>query len=163
VSKPWVINASPVILLSKAGLIHHVPTIARPFIIPEPVAAEIRQCREVDFAVKWIEGDGKQFIHPAAKELAGLTQADIGPGERAVISWAAENSGFVAVLDDSEARRVARRLGVPILGTVGVILDLKTAGLVPEIKSHLLEIRRVGGYMSDELFNEALRRAGEKA
>lgn len=161
-SKPWVINASPVILLSKAGLIHHVPTVARPLVIPEPVAVEIRQCREVDLAVKWIEGDGKQFIRPAEKELPGLTQADIGPGERAVISWAVANSGFVAVLDDSEARRVARRLGVSVLGTVGVILDLKAAALVPEIKSHLLEIRRVGGYMSDELFNEALRRAGEK-
>jgi predicted nucleic acid-binding protein len=162
VSKPWVINASPVILLSKAGLIHHVPAVARPLIIPEPVAAEIRQCREVDVAVNWIQGGGKQFIRPPAKELPELAQAGIGPGERAVISWAAANSGFIAVLDDSEARLLARRLGVPVLGTVGVVLDLKAAGLIPEIKSYLLEIRRVGGYMSDALFEEALRRAGER-
>jgi predicted nucleic acid-binding protein len=161
VSKPWVINASPVILLSKAGLIHHVPLVAQPLVIPEPVAAEIRQCREVDLAVKWIEGDGKQFVRPPENEPGDLIYTGIGPGERAVISWAAANSGFTAVLDDSEARLVARRLGVPVLGTVGVVLDLKLAGLIPEIKSHLMEIRRVGGYMSDALFNEALRRAGE--
>jgi predicted nucleic acid-binding protein len=162
VSKAWVINASPVILLSKAGLIHHVPGIARPLVIPEPVAAEIRLGGETGLAVKWIEGAGKQFISPSVKELAELMQAGIGPGERSVISWAVANRGFVAVLDDSEARRVARRLGVPVLGTVGVVLELKAAGIIPEIKVYLMEIRRVGGYMSDALFNEALRRAGEQ-
>jgi predicted nucleic acid-binding protein len=163
VSKPWVINASPVILLSKAGLIHHVPAVAEPLVIPAPVALEIHQCREVDAAVRWIEGVGKQFIQPPAKELAELAQAVIGPGERAVISWAAANPGFIAVLDDSEARLLARRCGVPVLGTVGVVLDLKAAALIPEIKTYLMEIRRVGGYMSDALFNEALHRAGEHA
>jgi predicted nucleic acid-binding protein len=161
VPKQWVINASPVILLSKAGLINHVPVVARPLVIPEPVAAEIRQCREVDAAVKWIEGAGKQFISLPAKELDDLIKAGIGPGERAVIAWAAANPGFTAVLDDSEARIAARRLGVSVLGTVGVVLNLKAAGLIPEIKPHLLEIRRVGGFMSDTLFNEALRLAGE--
>src|SRR5580692_7648047 len=125
--------------------------VAQPLIIPEPVAAEIRQCREVDAAVKWIEGAGKQFISPPAVESADLIKAGIGPGERAVIAWAVANPGFTAVLDDSEARMIARRLGVPVLGTVGVVLNLKAAGLVPEIKTHLLEIRRVGGFMSDAL------------
>jgi predicted nucleic acid-binding protein len=78
-----------------------------------------------------------------------------------VISWAAANPGFVAVLDDSEARIAARRAGIRVIGTVSVILELKRASLIPEIKPHLLEIRRVGGYISDELFQEALRRAGE--
>ena len=162
-SECWVINASPIILLAKAGLIHFVPLIARPLVIPDPVAAEIRECREVDAAVRWTEGDGKQFIRSAVDELIDLRTADIGPGERSVISWVAANPGFVAVLDDAEARLAARSLGVPVLGTVGIFLNLKKAGLITEITTHLANIRRVGGYISDSLFREALRRAAEQS
>jgi predicted nucleic acid-binding protein len=161
VAESWVINASPVILLAKAGLIDYVPSLAQPLVIPEPVAEEIRQCRSIDLAVTWINGAGQRFIQTAVKELAALVDSDIGPGERSVISWAAANPNFVAVLDDYGARVVAQRLGVRLLGTVGVILELKKAGLIGEVKSHLLEIQRVGGFIGDELFREALRRAGE--
>ena len=161
-SEDWVINTSPVILLAKVALIQYLPSVAQSLVIPEPVAAEIRQCREVDAAVKWIQGNGKQFVRPAVKELAELSGADIGLGERSVIFWAAANPGFVAVLDDSEARSAARRLGVRVLGTVGVVLVLKSRGLIGEVKPRLVEIRRVGGYISDGLFREALRSAGEQ-
>jgi predicted nucleic acid-binding protein len=161
VAESWVINASPVILLAKVGLMDHVPSLAQPLVIPEPVAEEIRQCRSKDLAVAWINGPGQRFIQTAVKESAGLADSDIGPGERSVISWAVANPNFVAVLDDYGARIAAQRLGVRLLGTVGVVLQLKKAGLIGEAKSHLLEIRRVGGFIGHELFHEALRRAGE--
>jgi predicted nucleic acid-binding protein len=161
VAEHWVINASPVILLAKADLIQFVPSVAQTLVVPEPVAAEIQQCREVDAAVKWLEEVGRKFVCAPAREIDQLSNTGIGPAERSVISWAAANPGFVAVLDDSEARIAARRAGIRVIGTVSVILELKRASLIPEIKPHLLEIRRVGGYISDELFQEALRRAGE--
>jgi predicted nucleic acid-binding protein len=161
VAEHWVINASPVILLAKADLIQFVPSVAQTLVVPEPVAAEIQQCREVDAAVKWLEEVGRKFVCAPASEIDQLINTGIGPAERSVISWAAANPGFVAVLDDSEARIAARRAGIRVIGTVSVILELKRASLIPEIKPHLLEIRRVGGYISDELFQEALRRAGE--
>jgi len=142
---------------------HHVPEVAAPLVIPQPVATEICQSREVDEAVRWIKGAGEQFIQPSPLELPDLIKTGIGPGERSVISWAVANPGFIAVLDDRQARLTARRRGVPSLGTVGVVLELKRAGLIPEVRSHLLEIRRVGGYLSDALFDEAIRSAGEQA
>ena len=51
---------------------------------------------------------------------------------------------------------------VLILGTVGVVLRLKKAGLISEVKPHLLKIKSEGGYIGDELFREALLRAGEQ-
>jgi len=41
-------------------------------------------------------------------------------------------------------------------------LRLKKAGLISEAKSYLQLIRKVGGYMSDELFREALRQVDEQ-
>jgi predicted nucleic acid-binding protein len=162
VAEAWVINASPVILLAKVGLITHVPPLAEPLVIPEPVAEEIRQSRSVDAAVAWINGPGRQFVRPAVVELSELRGTEIGLGERAVISWAAANHGFIAVVDDHGARVGAQRLGVPVLGTVGVILGMKKAGFIREVKAHLIEIRRIGGYIGNALFREALHRAGEQ-
>lgn len=160
-SESWVINASPVILLAKAGLMERVSLLADPFVIPQPVADEILGVRGEDAAARWLKEMGKPFIRPAVAELTELSGSEIGSGERSVISWAAAHRGFIAVLDDHEARVIAQRLGVRILGTVGVVLRLKQAGLISEAKPHLLHIKKVGGYIGDELLREALRRAGE--
>jgi predicted nucleic acid-binding protein len=40
-------------------------------------------------------------------------------------------------------------------------LRLKQAGLISEAKTKLQQIRKAGGYMSDDLFREALRQVGE--
>ena len=158
----WVINASPVILLAKVGLIQHVPRLVETLVIPQPVVTEILSFRDKDAAAIWLEESGKQFIQPPVAELKQLSSAGIGSGEHAVISFAAAHLGFVAVLDDLEARLIAHRLEIKTLGTVGVVLRLKKAGLVSEAKSHLQQIRKVGGYMSDELFHEALRQVDEQ-
>lgn len=161
-SESWVINASPVILLAKVGLIRHIPRLVQTLVIPQPVVTEILSFRDKDAAAIWLEGTGRTFIQPPVAELKQLSSSGMGSGERAVISFAAEISGFVAVLDDLEARVIARRLGIKTLGTVGVVLRLKKTGLIAEAKSHLQQIRKVGGYMSDELFHEALRQVGEQ-
>jgi predicted nucleic acid-binding protein len=161
VPESWVINASPVILLAKVGLIQHVPKLVETFVIPQPVVTEILNYRDKDAAAIWLEDLGKNFVQPAVAELKQLSSSGVGSGERAVISFAAANSNFVAVLDDLEARTIAHRLGIRTVGTVGVVLRLKTARLISEAKPHLQRIRTVGGYMSDELFRGALRQVGE--
>ena len=138
---PWVINASPVILLAKVGLIQHVPSLAHPLVIPEPVAEEIRQCRTVDVAVSWINGNGRSFVQPPVQELAELRGTKIGSGERSVISWAAANRGFVAVMDDSGARVFAERFRLPVLGSVGIILRLKKGSKLIATANALVQVR----------------------
>ncbi|HEX3628460.1 MAG TPA: DUF3368 domain-containing protein [Verrucomicrobiae bacterium] len=157
----WVINASPVILLAKAGLVQYVPQLVKTLVIPQPVVTEILNYPERDAAATWLQENGKQFIQPPVVESNELSSSGIGLGERAVISFAIANLGFIAVLDDFEARTVAHRLGVKTLGTVGVVLRFKKAGLIPEAKSYLQRLRKIGGYMGDDLFREALRQAGE--
>ena len=160
-SEPWVINASPVILLAKVGLVELVPVLASPLVIPQPVADEILSVEGEDAAVRWLKGAGKQFVCAPVAELNELSGFGIGAGERAVISWAKAHRGFAAVMDDQEARAAAQQLGIRVIGSVGVVLRLKRTGLISEVKPPLLRIRSAGGYIGDELFREALRSAGE--
>lgn len=139
-----------------------VTSLAETLVIPEPAAMEILAGQDHDEAARWLKEAGKRFVRPAVAELPALLVSEIGAGERAVISWAAAHGGFVAVLDDREARVIAQCLGIGVLGTVGVVLRLKLAGLIAEANSHLRQIKQVGGYISDDLFREALLRAGEQ-
>ena len=160
-AEPWVINASPIIVLAKVGLLEKVSTLADPLVVPEPVAQEVNRGAADDAAVRWLKSAGRGFIRPAVAVSPQLAVSGIGLGERSVIAWALAHPGFVAVLDDSAARSQARRLGVPVLGTVGVVIRMKQAGLIDKVKPPLLQIRQAGGHIGERLLREATRCAGE--
>jgi predicted nucleic acid-binding protein len=69
--------------------------------------------------------------------------------------------GAFAVVDDLEARRCAHAIGVPIRGTLGLVLVARRHGLVPAARPLLEALRRAGLYLSDDLLDRALREVGE--
>ena len=70
-------------------------------------------------------------------------------------------SGFFAVLDDRAARRLAASQGVPLLGSLRVIVKAKERGLIPLARPALEKLRGSGAYVSDELIEHAVALAGE--
>lgn len=66
-----------------------------------------------------------------------------------------------AVLDDLQARRCARTLGIPVIGTLGVVLRAKRHGIIGEARPVVARLREVGLYLSDELVERALAHLGE--
>jgi predicted nucleic acid-binding protein len=65
------------------------------------------------------------------------------------------------VIDDRLGRQVARALGVSVVGTVGVLIQAKKAGLILEVRSLMQEMRSAGYWLSDELIERAANQAGE--
>lgn len=153
-------NASPIILLAKVGLVQQATALPESCVIPKPVAEEILLARKPDEVTVWLQNEGRCFVRPASRSLTAARDPRLGTGERAVIARAAAHPGFVGV-DDFRARDTARRRGIPGLGTVGVLVRLKRAGRIPELKTVLLQIRQAGGYISDDLLKETLRAVGE--
>jgi predicted nucleic acid-binding protein len=95
------------------------------------------------------------MTHPALKNWMG------GHGEAEVTSWALNNPGFIAVLDDRRARTLAVRNGVPIIGSLRVIVLAKQRGLIPMAKPALEKLRGFGAWVTDELIDRAISLAGE--
>ncbi len=54
-------------------------------------------------------------------EITPLAYWRLGRGETEVIEYARLHTGIVALLDDLSARRAAVALGVPVLGTLGLL------------------------------------------
>ncbi len=157
----WVVNASPVILLAKAGVIHLLPGLCAQLVVPTGVVAEVAQGRQADAGRTWLENAGRAFLRNVPVLHSALADWNGGAGEAEVISWALQNPGFVAVLDDRAARSLATRHGVPVIGSLRVIVRAKELGFIPTARPALEKLRGAGGYVSDSLIERAIALAGE--
>jgi predicted nucleic acid-binding protein len=161
VADRWVINASPVILLAKAGVIRFLPKLCDELVIPAAVVGEVQNIHITDAGKVWLETDGRQFVRPATTLHPALASWRGGGGEAEVISWALQNSGFTAILDDRRARALAMRNGVPVLGSLRVIVMTKERGFISEARPSPEKLRGVGAYVTDELIDRSIALAGE--
>jgi predicted nucleic acid-binding protein len=82
---------------------------------------------------------------------------DIDAGEAAAIALAQRHRSELLIIDDMAGRRQARRLGLAITGTVGVILAAADAGLVSEPLDVLEQLRTKGGLWLSDTFLHQLR------
>ena len=61
-SRKWVVDASPVILLAKIGQAELLSICSEEVLIPAAVAEEIRQPDEMDPARRWFDTEGNVFV-----------------------------------------------------------------------------------------------------
>ena len=158
----WVINASPVILLAKAEVIHLLPRLCDELVIPSGVVEEVHNVHVTDAGRLWLENDGRKFVQPPPPIHAAMAQWRGGHGEAEVISWALLHPGFTAILDDRRARMLALRNNVSVIGSLRVIVIAKERGLIPQARPALEKLRGVGAYLTDELIDRSIALAGEK-
>jgi len=74
---------------------------------------------------------------------------------------ALEMPGSIAVLDDALARRVAIAKGIPIKGTLGLLLDAKRAGYLTAVKPSLDRLHELNFRLTQETREAVLKLAGE--
>jgi predicted nucleic acid-binding protein len=66
-----------------------------------------------------------------------------------------------AIIDDLAGRRCASLLGIPVRGTLGIVLTAKKRGLIPQARPVIETLIRSGMYLSKTVIEEALRRVNE--
>lgn len=107
-------------------------------------------------AIPWV-----QIVEPTKEQIASLPPNQLGPGEQSVIASAASGEAAVAGLDDQPARLLALEMGLGIVGTIGLLIRSKDAGLIAEVRPHLGRLLTEGFYIHPSLMTAALRMAGE--
>ncbi len=76
-------------------------------------------------------------------------------GEREAIALAQE-LGAVLLVDEQEARKEAKRLGIPYFGSLRVLKEAKVKGIANPIKPILDELVASGTYIRPALYREFL-------
>jgi len=156
-----VFNASPLIVLAKAGLLDCLLPLAESVWIPQAVANEVRGIKSsTDPASSWLSGRNP-LIHTETPISPFVMAWDLGAGESAVISLTEKQHGATAVLDDLPARRCAQAMGLQITGTLGLILLAKRKGLIPTVSPALDSVVAAGLYVTNHHLDAIRAAAGE--
>ena len=82
-------------------------------------------------------------------------------GELEVIVGAKELNVSLAIIDEIAARKMAAEFLIDTMGIMGMLLMAKKRGIIKEIRPDIELLRRNGYRISDKLFEETLRKAGE--
>jgi predicted nucleic acid-binding protein len=160
VSEVWVLNASPIVTLAKIGQLRLIESLVSDWIVPEAVATEVLAGPPDDPARIAIAGGWGRQCAPTSISDA-VIEWGLGSGETAVLALSLEHQPAIAVLDDAAARAAARALGVPLIGTLGVIVRAKLRGLLPAAGPVLANLRAAGLRLDDRLIRTTLQGIGE--
>lgn len=155
-----VVNASPLIALFRSGQADLLPKLFNRIVVPEEVWKEVVLDERDDAAAREL---GAQ-AWPMREVVATSPRVEawkLGAGETAVLSHALANPPLRAIIDDTDARRCARTLGIPFLGTGGVLLLAKQRGLLPTVAAGLEKLRNAGLWLSDDLIELLKAQASE--
>ncbi|MDZ7696643.1 MAG: DUF3368 domain-containing protein [Deltaproteobacteria bacterium] len=89
-------------------------------------------------------------------KLFRLLYADIDAGESEALVLALEQKADLILLDDQEARIKARKLNLPVTGTLGVLLKAKNQGLIRSLKTEIQTLQASGFWLSQEIVDAFL-------
>jgi uncharacterized protein len=160
-SRVWVVNASPLILLGKIGHVALLSELSDELIVPEMVVREVGGKPDGERVISEVASFAGARFEAGTATSAVLTAWNLGPGESQVLALAGASPGRRAVLDDLEARRCAQSFGLPMIGTLGVVLRAKRRGVIEMARPVIEHLRRAGLYASDSLVERALAHIGE--
>ncbi len=157
-----VSNTSPITNLAIVGQLDLLRQLYRRVVIPPAVRDEmvagirLGLIPHTDIPA-WLET--KQVTSRTAV-LSLLSELDEGEAE--AITLAVELGADFLLLDERKGRVVAARLGLQVLGLLGVLVEAKHRGFVHAVKPIMDNlIRKAGFWISDELYQRALLAAGE--
>jgi predicted nucleic acid-binding protein len=158
-----VSDASPLISLTVIGHLELLKHLYERVLIPEAVYqeitgsdAEIPGASEVR-TLEWI------ISQPVQNEMVvRALQSELDHGEAAAIALAVERQADLILIDERRARAVAARLGLNVVGVLGVLVEAKHKDLVPRLQPVLDDlITRAGFWVSAQSYARVLQAAGE--
>lgn len=158
----WVVDAGPLIFLAKlerldllrrgADDVTTVPAVMREIEAYSDTAAQALAAATAD----WL-----RVRAPANSTAVAVLLGDLDAGEAEAMILARELNADRLVLDDLDARRHARRLGLPVVGTVGLLLAARLRGDIVALRPELDRLLHLGFRISAQLLDEVIHAAGE--
>jgi len=156
--KAAVINASPLIILSRANHLHLLTLLAEKILVPEAVANEILQRGEKDITVQAIASMDWLEVYPTPIIPESIADWGLGAGESSVLAIALAERGMCAIIDDLLGRKCAANLKVPVRGTLGLVHFAKKRNAITSARMVMNDLINAGLYLSAEVMDDALAR-----
>ncbi|MFM7367221.1 MAG: DUF3368 domain-containing protein, partial [Sphaerospermopsis kisseleviana] len=103
----------------------------------------------------WLE------VHTVAK-IDPIVPTELDDGEKEAITLALETGIQKILLDEREARKVAKNMNLKLIGTLGILLLAKEQQIIAQVKPLLDEMIDIAQYwVNPKLYEQVLKQAGE--
>jgi len=148
-----VSNSSPLIALEQIRQLEMLHSLFGEILVPDQVAAETAATVQPR---PWIRQQSLSL--PLLSAVQRLT---LGPGEREAICLAVEVKASAILLDDDPARKLALQLGLPVVGTAGVLVLAKERQLITAVRPCLDALIQNRFFLAPAVYELILKRVGE--
>jgi uncharacterized protein len=156
-----IADTSPLQYLHQIGCLGLVADQFGRVIVPDAVAQEIERgaLQGVDLPdlrqLPWVT------IQRVSAPADSRIPARLGRGEREVLCWALQTQDPLVLLDDAEARKQAKALGIRFTGTLGILIKARQANRVPAVLPLLDQLQQAGFYIDAPVRAQVLVSVGE--
>ncbi len=156
-----ICNTSPLQYLHQLELLEVLHEVCGVIVVPTAVVNELQVGRENGVDVPNPElFDWMEIQTPNSTAVLPLV-SDLGKGETEVLALALELANSTVILDDKLARQVASSLKIPLTGTLGILIQAKSKGILTVVKPIIERLDNLGFRVSLRTKNAVLKIVGE--
>lgn len=157
-----ICNATPLINFAAINRLDILKKLFGNLIIPKAVYRETTQASFPSsqlipnaIAEEWLQVE-------VIKEITDNISNLLDPGEREAIALALLNGETRILLDEQEAREIAKNFELQVIGTLGILILAKKNQIISEVKHPLEQMRKEAQYwVSDSLVRQILEQVEE--
>jgi predicted nucleic acid-binding protein len=155
-----VCDCSPLIALALCDQLALLDVIFNEVVIPEQVYAEATVSEKPEALKIAAYAQGKVQRSESPKPVA-LSRAALGKGEIEAMALYWEKGADYLLIDEDKGRRFAKKNGMTIIGSLGILLYAKRMNLILAVKPLLHILRTSNIRIADALYESVLKQANE--
>lgn len=158
-----VSNSSPLIHLAKIGHLDLLKYFFGEILVSNVVYKEcVIEGKGREDAKKIEKAEWIKVAKMRDENLKKALMMVLDEGEAEAIALALEESADLILLDDYEAREIARNYRLRITGTIGILIRARYSGKIDSVKEELEKLKETGFWLSEDLYTKILREEREQ-
>ena len=158
--KPVIANNTPLVALWELNSLFLLRELYTEVWIPQAVEEEFLVTESIARRAALNNAPYIKTV-PLNQPQRALAYTGLHQGEASVLALAEEHDARLVIIDERKARGYAQQIGLPLTGTIGVLLLAKKERLIDAIKPLLTTLHDNGLYLSASLIDKALQLADE--
>ncbi|GAB3491692.1 DUF3368 domain-containing protein [Spirosoma knui] len=152
--------------LSNLLIIEHTHLLASLYneiAIPQAVAEELHKLTSHELLVNQFLSQNWVMVRAVQRDdYVNLIHQQIDAGEAEAITLALELNANLLIIDEKKGRVVAKSVGVPVIGTLGILVLAKQVELVTNVGELIHRLATEAGFwIHDSLRKQVLESVGE--
>lgn len=161
VTAPVIADAGTLIALAKVGRLGLMQRLFTSVFTTVEVVAELGLTNQAAGAAAIMQAFDAGWLGTLPQQPLAVAHPLLDTGEASCIAAAGRYPASMLVIDERLGRREARRLGIALTGTAGLLCASKSRGLIKAVVPALEEMRAAGYFVGDNVIEAARIEADE--